>query len=101
MRLRYDAERIFDVVDLGQREPDFLAYVSLRTEVANGYLCFRRIVVDGDLSHVLGFAQNKGHPKNVRAKGRFWMRAKQAVYSMHCARLPCVESAGEHVVQSF
>lgn len=65
MSLRNCPERIFDVVDLGDGEQDFLPCIALLVKIAIGYLPPSRIVVNRDLDHVFGIASSSGHLGSV------------------------------------
>lgn len=68
MSLENSAERTFDVVDLEDGEPDFLACLNLRVEVANGYLFPSCIAADIGLRDVFGIALDGAHLRSLRGK---------------------------------
>lgn len=101
MSRKNGAKRISDVVAQGDGEPEFLACVALRVELANDYLIPSHICVDRDLDDDFCIARNGGRLGNVGIKRLCWMRTGRAAYSAHRALVPCVEAAGQHLAQGF
>lgn len=73
----------------------------MQVEVAKGYLLPSRTVVDSDLELVFGIALYGGHLRSLEARGRCQKKTGRAVYSAYCARVSCVEAAGQGVAQGF
>lgn len=101
MSLRSDTKRFFDVFNMENEEPDFLAGIALKLEFLSGYLYSGRIVVDRDPNDVFDIALDGVHPGSVGAKRGCQKRTGRAAYSAQCPRVVRPETGGEQVVQGF
>lgn len=101
MSLRSGAERVLDIDNLEEGEPDFLACVALRVKVANSYLLPSRIAVNTDLDDGFLMALNGCYCGSVGARGRWRMTSEQAAYRAQGTHFPCIGYAGETVTQGF
>lgn len=101
MRLRKDAEPVFDVVDLEVGKPDFLECGTLRDRIGNGYFLSGCMVFDRDLDDLFGIALNGSCVGSVDAKRRCRMSTGREAYGAHWARITCAGAAAQQVAQGF
>lgn len=101
MLLPSDAKQILEFVDLEDVEPEFLASVDLRIEMANSDLLLCSKVVDRNFDDVFAAAIDVGQDRRVCFREGFWLETGRGAQSTDFARVSCVETAGVKVVQRF